>query len=148
MRQMKTFLLLSAVIFIGCDRSVPLEINSNEIYFVDTSCGRIEFKASRFSRWITIYQDTKSGEFELNLDSLAVLVYPKGFAKIDTIKFYSKGEAILNNKRIAKSGDMMSIYLVFEEPRPTAVSKLIILPSNYLTCNSIPLISDTIRISF
>lgn len=148
MTHLKILLFLTTVVLIGCDKSVPLEINSNEIYTVETTCGKIEFRASTFSRWITIYQETKSGEFELNLDSLTVLVCPKEVANIDTIKFYSKDKVISNTKRISKSGDIIRIYFILEEPRPTSIGKLLILPSNYITCKSKQLISDTIRISF
>jgi hypothetical protein len=148
MKQLKIFLLSVAITLMGCDKSVPLEINTNKVYPIETACGKIEFRASTFSQWITVYQNIKSGEFELNLDSLSVSIYPKDAAKIDTIKFYDKDKVIVNGRRTVKSGDIVRIYFIFDKPLYTSNGTLLILPCNYIVCNNSPLISDTLRINF
>lgn len=140
--------MLGVITLMGCDKSVPLEINSGKVYPLETACGKMEFRASTFSSWITVYQDFKTGEFELNFDSLAVSVYPQEAAKIDTIKFYDKDKLILDSKRTVKSGDLIRIYFIFDRPVYSSKGTLLILPCNYIVCNGSPLISDTLRINF
>jgi len=132
----------------GCDKSVPLEINTGKVYPLETACGKMEFRASAFSNSITIYQDFKTGEFELNFDSLAVSVYPQEAAEIKAVKFYDKDKVILDSKKMVKSGDLVSIYFTFLKPVYTSQATLLILPCNYIVCNGRPLISDTLRINF
>jgi len=148
MKQLRITLFSLLITLIGCDKSVPLEINADKVYPIKTTCGKMEFSASTFSRWITVYQNINSGEFELNLDSLSVSVYPKNTLKIDTIKFYDKNNIILNSKRTVMSGDIVKIYFFFDKPLYTTNGTLLILPCNYIVCNSNPLISDTLRINF
>jgi|688.fasta_scaffold385138_2 hypothetical protein len=148
MKQLRTFLSILAITLTACDKSVPLEINADKVYPIETACGTIEFRASTFSKWITVYQNVKSGEFELNLDSLSVSIYPKGEVSIDTVKFYDKDKIIVNSKRKVKYGDIVKIYVVFDKPLYTTNGTLLILPCNYIVCNKTPLISDTLRINF
>lgn len=148
MKRLRIFLVLFITTLMGCDKSVPLEINADKVYPIETACGTMEFRASTFSKWITVYQNVKSGEFELNLDSLSVSIYPKDAVKIDTVKFYDKDKIIVNSKRTVKSGDIVRIYFIFDKPPYTTNGTLLILPCNYIVCNRTSLIRDTLRINF
>ncbi len=141
-------LMLMMTSLIACDKSVQLTINKETVYSLDNPCGKIEFRASTFSKWITIYQNFKMGEYKINFDSLKVLIDPPGTFKIDTIKFYEKNSLLTNvTKKATKPSDQISVYLIFNEPVYTFDGTILILPCSYLTCDKQPIINDTIRIN-
>jgi hypothetical protein len=148
MKQLCKIPILIIVTLMGCDRSIPLEINANKVYSIETDCGKINFKVSTLSNFITIYQECQTGEFELNFDSLSISMYPENVAKIDKVKFYDKEKLITDNRKKVTSGDLIKIYLVFNKPIYTTKGTLFILPCNFIVCKGSPLIVDTLKIIF
>lgn len=148
MKLLSIILIFNIMLLMGCDYSIPLEINSNKVYSIETACGKIMLKASTFSNFITIYQEFQSGEFELNLDSLSYSIYPENVAKIEEVKFYIKEKLITDNRKRVTSGDLVEIYIVFNKQIYIAKGTLLIQPSNFILCRGIPLIVDTIKINF
>ncbi len=145
----KIFFLLIIALLSNCDFSVPLTINEDVIYPLNSSCGKIEFRASFFGNWITIYQDINEGEHLLRFDSLNISFDPPGILEIDKLKFYENGIPLENISQMeVKKGDIIKAYIIFKNLNNTYNGNMLILPCSYLTCAGQPLINDTIRIQF
>jgi hypothetical protein len=144
-----TFLVILNLILMSCDRSVPLLINNDVVYPLNSSCGIIEFRASTFSSAITVYQNVESGSFIFNLDSLNIFISPQEAISIKAIHFYDKkGEAIKQKVVNISAGDRINLHVELDKTINGQDGTLLITPNSYITCRGQRLITDTLKIIY
>ncbi|UII21197.1 hypothetical protein [Fulvivirga ligni] len=139
--------LMILILLAGCDFSVPLKINEENVYVLTNPCGKIEFRASTFSNAISIYQNFVSGEYYLNRDLLNISLNTTTDAYITSIEMYDKNnEKITYNDRIP-SDTRCVLEIILNKPINSVSGTLKITASGYLTCNGQSLSDDSISIS-
>lgn len=145
--KIKGLILLSFIfIYVSCDNSEPFVIDGHKIYTIYSKCGTIVLKGSSFSQSVMV-ACTFNGKYNVNTDSLKI----KAFSNKDVItSIYFQ----LNNKKFTvkkietKGGETLSFNfrLLSTVPYKRTKGTILLLPSNFIICESKPIITDTIQI--
>lgn len=137
--------LLLIICCISCDISKPFIIDGKNEFIFSNNCGSIKIKGSSFSSAVII-GCTFNGKYLVNTDSLKIKAYSVEDVITD-INFR------LNNKdfrerELETRGETLtlSFNLKSNVPNQRVTSKILLLPSNFITCEGKPIITDTIEI--
>jgi hypothetical protein len=140
--------LILVGLFISCDFSKPIEINEMKNYLIDTECGTISFRGTRFTNAVLVNYRF-NGLFIVQPDSLIVEFYPNNIKMIDVKYKKSYDSETISDKIIVMENNTLLLYynLYSDIPYNFDTAIMYILPCNYILCKEAPLITDTIRIS-
>jgi hypothetical protein len=142
----KLLIIIILFVCVSCDTSVPLVIENNKSYTISTECGNIKITgASMFHEHIFC---EFNGTFVLNFDSLNIDIIPNTI-EIINLAYYYNDKLVTDLKEINTNiKDKVSIR--FDYKSDISIDKksitVLMLPSNFITCEGKPIITDTIRI--
>ena len=137
-------LILFYLFLASCDKSTPLEINEHKTYEIGTNCGSVKVIGSTFSKSIFLDQDFE-GEFDLNLDSLNVQVFPSDL-RIETMELKDEEWETVDERDFQIKEDKITLHIELNQSILAIEGLLVILHCSYIKCNGTPLIQDTIKV--
>lgn len=141
---------ISGVIFslfcVSCDMSTPFVVQGGKEYILSSDCGSMVISGSSFNTGIFIRCIT-NGNYVVNTDLLKIEP-TSGKDTITNIRFLLNSVDLTGKKIKAKRGDIIHLSCNLESTIPYQKTKgmILILPSNFITCQEKSIISDTIRI--
>jgi hypothetical protein len=141
-----TFLLL-LFCCVSCDTSTPLIIEGDKIHTISTECGNIKIAgATMFHEHIFC---ELNGKFTIKFDSLKIQLVPNTI-EVANLTFYYSDKEITDLKEIININGTEKISIRFDYKSDISFNKksvlILLLPSNFITCEGKPIITDTIRI--
>ena len=155
MKITRFILLLLFLGCVSCDMLRPVVINGQKECILPNECGIIKIRASSLEAFPPMYiACTFDGKYHVNTDSLKIEAVPNHVA-VTNIVFRARNKNILKKRRIftgneieTKKDESLLIWFGIESATPFSWSEVIILllPSNLITCEGKPIITDTIRI--
>jgi hypothetical protein len=143
-----TVFIIICMLIIGCDPLIKLNLNANNLYHLDTSCGIVEFKSSLLTSHIFINQRFIGEKLLINKDSLKIMVSSPRLNEVLYTSFVTNEGVEIKENSFWINCDkefILEMKLKYALNHTEFVS---ILPCNYIMCNNKPLITDTIRIKF
>lgn len=131
----------------SCDKSVRVSINDNRELQIGTDCGKIKFVSSKFGNRLFFTQKF-DGTFKINPNSIKIEFVPNTI-KIGKLSFLLGGEEINSSESFEVKDNyvLVSVDPFSTKPVNLDTVTMYILPCNYIMCGSVPLITDTIKIS-
>jgi len=140
-------LLLLILCCASCDKSTPLIIEGNKAHVISTECGNIKITgATMFHEHIFC---ELNGNFTIKFDSLNIQIVPNTIEVVNLTFFYNDKE-ITNWAEIMNINGTEKISIRFDYKSDASFNKksilILLLPSNFITCEGKPIITDTIRI--
>jgi len=140
-------LLLLVFFCVSCDVSTPFVIDGQKEYVLSGECGTIKIRGSSFPSTPILIACTFNGEYHINTDSLKMEAIPNEFAVTD-VRFQFNLKDFTGTEIDTKVGETLSIRFNVKSETPLRRSDVtvLILPSNFITCEGKPIITDTIRI--
>jgi hypothetical protein len=145
--KMLFFVLFTVSLFgSGCDYSMPAKINDQKQYILKTECAEVHVNISTFGRLVLINSVVSGNGIVLNIDSLRVLYRPESLNGVKRIYYQNDTGKPDDVKRIEVNGSR-KVGFTIEMEKLVNDGQLIIAPCNFITCNGVPLITDTIRIN-
>jgi hypothetical protein len=143
-------LILLLLIFccISCDKSIPFVIDGQKEYVASSECGTIKVRGSTlFPTSPILIGCTFNGQYHINTDSLKMEAIPNEVA-VTNVRFQLNLEDFAGTEIETKAGETLSIWfnLYSETPFRRSEVTVLILSSNFITCEGKPIITDTIRI--
>jgi|WetSurMetagenome_2_1015567.scaffolds.fasta_scaffold45046_2 hypothetical protein len=146
--KIKGGLILLSFIFscFSCDNSEPFVIDGQKVYTLNNQCGTIVVRGSSFSASIMV-ACAFNGNYHVNTDSLKI----KAFSNKDvvtTIHFQMNNKEFTGKDIETKGGETLSFNfrLLPSVPYQKTTGTILLLPSNFITCEGKPIITDTIQI--
>jgi len=139
-------LLLLVFFFISCDISTPFVIDGEKKYSLYSQCGTITVGGSSFSTLVMI-TCVFNGKYHINTDSLRIEANNKeDLLSINHFEF--NNEEFTGKEIETKGGEIFyfSCNLQSTIPYQKSSGTILLLPSNFITCEGNPIITDTIQI--
>ncbi len=146
--RIKGFILLFLILgCVSCDVSTPFIIDGQKEYVLSGECGTIKIKGSSFPSVPILIGCTFNGQYHINTDLLKMDVIPNEVA-ITNLSFQFNLKDFTGTEIETKAGETLTIWFDLKSERPFNRSEatVLILPSNFITCEGKPIITDTIRI--
>ncbi|MCE8190279.1 hypothetical protein JFY59_08800 [Porphyromonas gingivalis] len=147
---MKTKVFILLLFFVGCvscDISTPFIIDGQKEYVISGECGTIKIRGPSLPTHSIPITCTFNGSYHINTDSLKIEADPNGVI-VTNVRFRLNGEVFAGTEIETKTGETLSIW--FDVKSETSYKRsevtVLILPSNFITCEGKSIISDTIRI--
>ena len=139
-------LLLLIFCCISCDNSQSFVIDGEKEYVLSNECGTITIQGSSFSTFVMV-GCTFNGKYYVNTDSLKIEAASNG-EEITDIHFRLSNEDFTGKEIETKGGEKftLSFHLKSTVPYQKSTGTILLLPSNFITCEGNPIITDTIRI--
>lgn len=138
-------LLFLSFCCVACDYSEPFIIDGKNEYVLSNDCGTIKIKGSSFST-LVIIGCSFNGNYHVYSDSLKI----KAFSVEDVITdiHFRLNNKDFTEKELETGSEILTIYFHLKPtvPYQGATGKILLIPSYFITCNSKPLINDTIEI--
>lgn len=142
----RILLLLLLCQLYGCDIATPLLVNGEQACFFSAECGKVELTAQRFGG-DTFILFSNIADCVVNVDSI----------EFDTLSHYWNPDDVVlfidGRGRVCKNGSRpTSCHLKTRSMKANqkcitlTVDTIYLPPSNLITCNGIPLITDTIKL--
>ena len=140
-------LLLLTFCCIACDNSTPFVIDGKKEYVLSGECGTITIRGSSLPSHPILIGCTFNGQYHINTDLLKIEALPNEVIVTD-IRFQLNLEDLTEKEIETKTGETLSIWFNVKSETPFRRSEVMILisPSNFITCNGKPIITDTLRI--
>ncbi len=139
------YLFLIIFCCISCDVSKPFVINGKEAYVSSDQCGSINIKGTTFST-LVIIGFAFDGKYHIIIDSLKI----EAMAAEDivtNIRFRLNNKDLTENELEIESETLsLSFDLISTIPYRSATKTVLLLPSNFISCEGKQVISDTIEI--
>lgn len=147
MKRKVLLLLLLILCFVSCDISEPFVIDGKKEYVVSTDCGTINLRGSSIQTLSILLSCKFQGKYHINIDSLKMRVIPNEI-KITNIHFRFNNKDIVEKVIETKVDESLTMMYNLESSTPFRRSEatILILPSDFITCDDKPIITDTIRI--
>jgi hypothetical protein len=147
MKIKKLTLLLLIFCCVSCDNSTPLIIEGHKAHIISTECGNIKITgATMFHEHIFC---ELNGNFTIKFDSLKIQLVPNT-VEVANLTFYYNDKEITDWTEIVNINGNEKISIRFDYKSDRSFNKkfvsVLILPSNFITCEGKPIITDTIRI--
>jgi len=141
------FLLLLIFCCISCDVSTPFVIDGQKEYVLSGECGTIIIRGSSFPSTPILLSCRFNGKYHINTDSLKMSAIPNEVA-VTNVRFQLNLEDFTGTEIETKTGEALTIRFNLQSETPFRRSDVtvLILPSNFITCEGKPIITDTIRI--
>jgi pyruvate-formate lyase-activating enzyme len=146
MKKTEFFLLLFILCCVSCDFSTPFVIDGQKEYVLSSECGTIKIKGSSFSTSVFI-GCAFNGKYSVNIDLLKMEA-ASSEDTITNIRFRLNNEEFTGQKIETKGGEVLTLSCNLQSTIPYQKSTgiILILSSNFITCEEKPIITDTIRI--
>jgi len=144
----KGFILLLLVFcYVSCDTSTPFVIDGQKEYVLSGECGTITIRGSSFPAHPILIGCTFNGQYHINTDLLKIEAIPNEVTVTD-VRFQFNLKDFAGNEIETKAGETLTIWFNVASATPFHRSDvtILILPSNFITCEGKPIITDTIRI--
>jgi len=140
-------LLLLILCCASCDKSTPFVIDGQKEYVLSGECGNIKIRGSSLPTYPILIGCTFNGKYHVNIDSLKMEAIPNEVAVVN-VRFQLNLKDFTEKKIETKTGETLTIWFNVESATPFRRSEvtILILPSNFITCEGKPIITDTIRI--
>ena len=142
-------LILLLLIFgcVSCDISTPFIIDGQKEYILSTECGTIKIRGSSLPTHSIPISCTFNGQYHINTDLLKMEAVPNDVVVTD-VRFKFNLEDFTGTEIETKAGETLTIWFDLKSEKPFKRSKVtvLILPSNFITCEGKPIITDTTRI--
>lgn len=147
MKRKKLLLLLFILCFISCDVSQPFVIDGKKEYVVAGECGSINISGSSFSTLPILLSCKFQGKYNIDIDSFKIGVLPKE-VNLTSINFQLNNKDVVEKVIETKADESLTLEFNLESSVPFNREgvTILLLPSNFITCNDKPIISDTIQI--
>ena len=147
MRTKGLILLLLVFCCISCDNSAPFVIDGQKEYVVSDECGTITIRGSSLPTHPILIGCTFNGQYHINTDLLRMEVIPDEVTVTD-VRFQLNLKDLTEKEIETKAGESLSIWFNVKSATPFKRSDItiLILPSNFITCNGKSIITDTLRI--
>ena len=143
----KTIVLLLLIFCcVSCDNSESFVIDGKNEYVLSDKCGTIKIKGSSFSM-LVIIGCTFEGNYHVNTDSLKI----EAFSSEDIVAnfhFRLNNEDFTEKEIETKGSEILTLYFNLKStvPYQSVTGTVLLLPSNFITCEGKPIITDTIQI--
>jgi len=146
MRTKGLIILLLVFCCVSCDISAPFIIDGQKEYVLSNQCGAIKIRGSSFASGVII-ACTFNGKYYFHTDSLKIEAASKE-DEITNINFRLNNEDLTGKEIETKGGETLSLHFTFKSivPYQKSAGTILILPSNFITCEGKPIITDTVRI--
>ena len=147
MRTKGLILLLLILCCVSCDKSTPFIIDGQKEYVLSGECGTIKIKGSSLPTMPILIGCTFNGQYHINTDLLKMEAVPNGIVVTD-VRFQFNLQDFTETEIETKAGETLTIWFNLQSETPFRRSDVtvLILPSNFITCEGKPIITDTIRI--
>ena len=147
MKTKRLVLLLVVFCCISCDKSTPLIIEGDKAHIISTECGNIKITgATMFHEHIFCELE---GNFTVKFDSINIQIVPNT-VEVANLTFYYNDKEIADWIEIININGNEKTSIRFDYKSDTSFNKksvlILFLPSNFITCEENPVITDTIRI--
>ena len=131
---------------VSCDNSTPFVIDGEKVHTLHNQCGIIVVRGSSFSTSVMV-ACRFNGQYLINTDSLKIEAFSNE-DMLTTIHFQLNNEVFIGKGIETKGGETLSFNfrLLPTVPYQRTTRTVLILPSNFITCEGKPIITDTIRI--
>lgn len=138
------FLLVS--FFTSCEGTKRFFINGKREYVVSTECGEILISGSTFTGQPLHLGFMFKGKYHIMTDSLKI-AHEYNDVKVSDMKFQFNHEEIRDKEFDANPGEPLLLTFGLKYgPTQRAGNTLLILPSNFITCEGKQIITDTLRL--
>lgn len=144
--KVKALVLFFTFFFISCDVSTPFLIHGEREYILFNDCGTIVISGSSFSTGVLIRCDF-NGNYFVNTELLKIGT-TSDEDTITDISVRLNSVELIGKEIKTKRGDVISLSGSLQSTVPYQKSRgvILILPSNFITCEGKSIINDTIRI--
>lgn len=121
-------------------------IGGSKIYRIERPCDEIELSGSYFSSVVTIKQQFTGNGFVIKPQHLKIISEARNITQIEFTD--GKGKVVAEDQLNTKEFPQLNIH-IYSTPKneKTKDTSLRILPSDYVQCNGVSIISDTIKIA-
>lgn len=138
-------LLLLIFCCVSCDNSEPFVIDGKSEYVLSDECGTIKIKGSSFST-LVIIGCTFNGRYHVNTDSLKI----EAFSAEDVVTniHFQLNNKDFTEKELETGSETLTLFFNLKSTvtYQSATGTVLLLPSNFITCEGKPIITDTIEI--
>lgn len=140
-------LLLLVFCCVTCDISQPFVIGGSKEYVLSGECGTIKIRGSSLPTYPILIGCTFNGKYHINTNSLKMEASPNEVI-VKNIHFQLNNKDFTEKIIETKAGETLSIWFNVESATPFYRSEvtILILPSNFITCEGKAIITDTIQI--
>jgi len=142
----KLVLLLFILCSVSCDVSTPFVIDGQKEYTLLGKCGTIIIRGSSMMAPLPItIACTFNGKYQVKKDLFMIETDPY---EIENLFFLVDMEDLIEKEIETKGGETLSISFNLKSsvPYQKSTNSILILPSDFITCDNKPIITDTIRI--
>lgn len=143
----KVFAVLFVSLFcVSCDVSTPFVVQREKEYILSNDCGAMVISGSSFSTSVFISCEFR-GNYVVNTELLKIEP-ASDEDTITNIRFLLNSVELTGKEIKTKRGDVINLSCKLQSTIPYQKSRgmILILPSNFITCEEKSIISDTIRI--
>lgn len=143
----KALVLLFFTFFcISCDVSTPFVVQGEREYILSSDCGTMAIRGSSFSTGVLI-RCVFNGNYVVNTELLKIEP-ASDEDTITNIRLRLNSVELTGKEIKTKRGDVINLSCKLQSTVPYQKSRgmILILPSNFITCEEKSIISDTIRI--
>lgn len=139
-------LLFFTFFCISCDVSTPFVVQGERKYILFNDCGTMAISGSSFSTGVLVRCEF-NGNYVVNRELLKIEP-ASGEDTITNIRFRLNSVELTGKEIKTKRGDVITFSCNLQSTVPYQKSRgmILILPSNFITCEEKSIISDTIRI--
>lgn len=140
-------LLLLILCCVSCDVSTPFIIDGQKEYVLSGECGTIKIRGSSLPTHSILIGCTFNGKYHINTDFLKMEAIPNEVA-VTNVRFQFNLKDFTGTEIETEAGETLTIWFDLKSETPFQRSEVtvLILPSNFITCEGKPIITDTIRI--
>jgi hypothetical protein len=139
-------MLIVGMCFVSCDTPSTLFVNDLPSYSISTECGSVTVTGTTMlSDYITF---SFIGDFVVNVDSLKLIMNDNSVKRTNVRVLYKK-KILDNSRKMVHINGNDTISVAIKNSLSLKYGKkdlLEIIPSTFILCNNVPLISDVIRI--
>ncbi len=143
----KALVLLFFTFFcVSCDVSTPFVVQGEREYILSSDCGTMVIRGSSFSTGVLI-RCVFNGNYVVNTELLKIEP-TSDEDTITNIRLRLNSVELTGKEIKTKRGDVITLSCNLQSTVPYQKSRgmILILPSNFITCEEKSIISDTIRI--
>lgn len=131
----------------SCDISTPLVIEGDKAHVISTECGSIKISGAKMFHEHIFCELT--GNYTITFDSLKIVLVPE-MIEVANLTFFYNDKEITDWKEVINVNGVEEISIRFDFKSEVQIKKetvlILLLPSNFITCDGEPIISDTLRI--